>query len=501
MFKAEQILAANTIDLASIVFRIKNTLENDDFAKPHIVRLKSHAEPDPSDPFSLSEDGILLRNDLIYVPDHDNLRLDIVRNHHDHPLRGHPGIRKTIQLIHRRYFWPKIRQFVTHYTRTCTGCARAKSTHHKPYGFLKFLPVPPRPWSSISMDFIEGLPPSNGYDAVLVIVDRLTKAALFIECNTTDNAPTLATLYLKHVFSKHGVPHDIVSDRGKLFVSKFWSSLCKLLSIKSNLSTAYHPETDGQTERTNQILEQYLRLYINYQQDDWVSLLPLAEFAYNNTPHSATQVSPFFANKGFHPKLEIGIDNVSSYAAQQFTDDLRSLHEYLKEQIRIANEQYSRSTANRRLTPPDFKVESKVWLNSRNIKTKRPSKKLDHRRLGPFKIIEKVSSHAFRLELPPALKSLHDVFHVNLLEPYTENTIPNRRQPPPPPVEVDEALEYEVSAILDSRKHRNRLQYLVEWAGYEGTPDHHTWEPATNLRNAKEYIQDFHRRYPNKPGP
>jgi transposase InsO family protein len=134
------------------------------------------------------------------------------------------------------------------------------------------------------MDFIEGLPPSEEYDSILVIVCHLTKAALFIECTSTNNAPQLAAIYLKHVFSKHGAPHDIVSDHGKLFISKFWSSLCKLLGIKSNLSTAYHLQTNGQTEHVNQILEQYLCLYINYQQDDWVSLLPLAEFAYNNTP-------------------------------------------------------------------------------------------------------------------------------------------------------------------------------------------------------------------------
>ena len=186
------------------------------------------------------------------------------------------------------------------------------------------------------MDFIEG------FDTILVIIDQLTKAAHFIECHSTDTAPQLARLYLKHIFSKHGAPNDIVSDRGKLFVSKFWSSFCKLLGIKSNLSTAYHPETDGQTERVNQTLEQYIRLYTNYQQDDWVSLLPLAEFAYNNTLHSATQVSPFFANKGYHLRLEVSIEKVMSYAAQQYAEDLDALHQYLQDQIRLAIEQYAK---------------------------------------------------------------------------------------------------------------------------------------------------------------
>jgi len=133
------------------------------------------------------------------------------------------------------------------------------------------------------MDHIEGLPMSSGYDTILVIVCCLTKMALFIATRATDTSEDLAQLYLCHVFSKHGTPSDIVSDRGKTFMSDFWSLLCHLLHIKRNLSTAYHPETDGQTERLNQILEQYLRIYINYDQDNWYDLLPLAEFAYNNT--------------------------------------------------------------------------------------------------------------------------------------------------------------------------------------------------------------------------
>jgi RNase H-like domain found in reverse transcriptase/Reverse transcriptase (RNA-dependent DNA polymerase)/Integrase zinc binding domain/Integrase core domain/Chromo (CHRromatin Organisation MOdifier) domain len=499
IFRTEQIRAAHVMDLGKLHARIREALKNDDFAKSQMQRLQnSHAEP--NEPFEISDDGLLLRNKLIYVPDHDNLRLEILRMYHDHKLHGHPGIRKTVLLIQRRYFWLHLRKLVTNYVRSCVECARAKTRHHKAYGKLKFLPVPSRPWSSISMDHIEGLPESDGFDSILVVVDRLTKAAVFIECRATDDAMTLATLFLKHVFSKHGAPQDIISDRGRLFVSHFWSALCQLLGIKSNLSTAYHPETDGQTERVNQVLEQYLRFYINYQQDNWRSLLPLAEFAYNNTPHSATQVTPFFANKGYHPKLEIGMSNVSSYAAQQYAEDLTSLHEYLREQIQIAIDQYSRATEDRRIPPPEFKEGSKVWLSTRNIKTKRPSKKLDHRRVGPIKILKKISSHAFRLELPDGLKSLHDVFHVNLLEPYVENEIPNRRQPPPPPVEVDDEPEYEISAVLDSRMRRKKLEYLVEWIGYEDTPEHRTWQPAENLEHAADYVRDFHHRYPHKPG-
>src|SRR5882724_6430420 len=151
------------------------------------------------------------------------------------------------------------------------------------------------------MEFIEWLPLSDGCDTILVVVCRLTKMALFIPTFCNIDAEDLAQIFLSLVFAKHGTLTDIVSDQGKHFISRFWQSLCQLLDIKANLSTTYHPETDGQIERVNQILEQYLRVYINYQQDNWVNLLPLAKFVYNNTSHLATMVTPFFATRAFTP--------------------------------------------------------------------------------------------------------------------------------------------------------------------------------------------------------
>jgi hypothetical protein len=355
------------------------------------------------------------------------------------------------------------------------------------------------------MDFIEGLPLADGFDTILVIVCRLTKMGLFIPTYRDIDAEDVAMLFLQHVFSKHGTPSDIVSDRGKHFISRFWRSLCNLLDIKANLSTAYHPETDGQTERLNQILEQYLRIYINYQQDDWASLLPLAEFAYNNSTHSATQVTPFFANKGFHPKLEVSLEAVPSENAHQMAADLKELHEYLREQIRITIEQYSSATSQRRLPIPNFQIGDNVWLDARNIRTKRPSKKLDHRRLGPFPLVEKISSHAYRLGLPLALQKIHPVFHTALLEPEKPSSIRNRTIDPPPPIEINDEEEYEVLRILDSRVDRRRkgsgILYLVEWKGYENTNESTSWEPPKNVQHAPRLIQAFHDKYPEKPRP
>ena len=207
--------------------------------------------------------------------------------------------------------------------------------------------IPDRPWESISADFIVELPPSVAsetgvsHNAILVVIDRLTKMAHFIPTDTTATSSDLARLYVKYVFSKHGVPSDIVSDRGSTFTSQFMSSLGRLLNIKLNYSTAYHPQTDGQTERTNQQIEGYLRLYANYDQNNWSDLLPIAEFAYNNAQHSTTQVSPFFANYSYNPRATLHLDvTVPDPTAHDFSQDLSALHQYCREQIKIAQAQY-----------------------------------------------------------------------------------------------------------------------------------------------------------------
>jgi len=152
------------------------------------------------------------------------------------------------------------------------------------------------------MDFVEQLPTSNGYMDILVVVDWLTKQAIFVSTYRTIDTPTLAELFIIHVFSKHGVPSHVTSDRGSEFVSRFFRSLATALGIKLHFTSSYHPEGNRQTERTNQTLEQYLRIYCDYQQSNWSRLLPLAEFAYNHAPSATTGLSPFFANKGYHPR-------------------------------------------------------------------------------------------------------------------------------------------------------------------------------------------------------
>jgi hypothetical protein len=202
--------------------------------------------------------GCLLYQERKYVPPKDTLRLRIVRSHHDVPTAGHPGRAKTFDLMKRRYYWPSLQRDVEHYVANCHTGQRAKASCHSPYGILYPLPVQQCPWREISMDFMTGLPNSNGFDAIWVVVGQLTKLRHFAPYSTTIDAEGLTELFLTHIFHLHGLPETIVSDRGPQFVTRFWKHLCHSLKIEPQLSTAFRPETDGQMEWVNAIMEQYL---------------------------------------------------------------------------------------------------------------------------------------------------------------------------------------------------------------------------------------------------
>ena len=415
--------------------------------------------------WSIDEQGLYHYDDQIWVPDSDNLRLRILLNCHDHPISGHYGQNKTLDLVRRNYTWPNVRTFIKDYCKSCTACARSKAPRHKPYGNLRQLPIPDKPWNSISMDFIEQLPSSEGFTAILVVIDRLSKQAIFIPTYNTITSMQLAQLFVLHVFSKHGVPSHVTSDCGMEFISHFFRSLGKALDMKLHFTSGYHPEGDGQTKCTNPTLEQYIRIYCNYQQDNWRQLLPLTEFAYNNAPSTTTGISPFFANKGYHLNITVHPErNLSSAHTKEFIVDLDKLHQELRTQIAEAQKFYQGPADARRTPALDFKVGDKVFVKAKHFHTTQPSKKLSKKNLGPFEIITQVGRASFTLRLPDQLRAVHPVFHISQLEPETPNTIPNRVQPPPPPppIEVDDDFEYEIFEILDSKIDKRRKCKLVK---------------------------------------
>ncbi|MBW0526553.1 hypothetical protein O181_066268 [Austropuccinia psidii MF-1] len=310
----------------------------------------------------------------------------------------------------------------------------------------------------------------------------------------------MAHLFIKNIFSKHGIPSSIVSDRGPLFDSSFWTNSCQQLKISRDLSTAYQPETDGKTERVNQILEQYLWMYVSYHQDDWNTWLPLAEFSYINSDHASTKQSPFFTVYGRDPQFN-SVQITQENPSGKLSTKIQSVQQDVKRELEAAINRFKGYADKSRASPPDFNRGDMVWLSSKNIKSTRPTKKLSERWLGPFLILEKVSTHAYHLKIPSQWRSIHPVFHISLLEPVKKSTIPNWNQEPPPLMIIEEEEECEVSQILDSKLKRGKLWYLVEWKGFSQNSKRSTWEPTGNLNNCPELIKDFNFLYPDKPGP
>lgn len=348
------------------------------------------------------------------------------------------------------------------------------------------------------MDFITKLPaskdPATGvkYDSILTVVDRLTKWSYFFPYKESWSAEQLADVVYRHIASVHGWPKEWITDRDTKFASKFWQALMKRLDVKSKLSTAYHPQTDGQTERLNQIVEQYLRIFINFQQDDWVVLLPAAQLAYNTTPTETTKVTPFFANFGYEADLRQGPDVTVPRAAVK-ADRMHALHAMLRQELEFVRTRMSWYYNKHRLEGPRLRRGDKVYLISRNLRTKRPSKKLDFRKIGPFKVDERISTSNYRLAIPATMKLRTNVFHISLLEP-----APKSAQIDTSIEAEDEEEEWDVEMILDSRITDGQLEYLVKWLDFG--PEDNSWEPVTNL-HCPEKLKEFHQRNPDRPSP
>ncbi|MBW0543981.1 hypothetical protein O181_083696 [Austropuccinia psidii MF-1] len=368
-------------------------------------------------------------------------------------------------------------QFVKDYVSTCKKCSR-----NKKFGLLKPLPIPYGPCMFLSMDFITQHPLSNSFDSILVIVARFSNMAVFIPTISSIDSLDLAYLFIKNIFSKNGLPSSI-----KLIISR-------------DLSTAYHPETDGHKERVNKILEQYLWIHVIYHQDYWNTWLPLAEFSYNNSDHSLAKKSLFFTVHGRDPQF-YSVHITQDTPAGNLSTKIQPVQKNVKRDVEVAISRFKRYADKSRAIPPVFNPGDMVWFSS-NMKSTRPTKKLSEISFCPFPILKKVRNHAYHLKLSSQWKSNHPVFHIfSLLEPVKKSTIPNRHQEPPPPKINEEEEEWEPSQILESKIKRVKLWYLVGWKGFSQDPERFTWEPAENLKRFPELIKDFYSLYPDKPGP
>jgi transposase InsO family protein len=431
------------------------------------------------------------------VPQDPTLRTLLLHDHHDAPIAGHLGFDKTYDALRRTYFWPRMARDTKAYVNSCEQCQRNKPILHHKAGLFTPLEIPSQRWETVSMDFIVQLPKTaHGYDAITVFVDKLSKQVHFCASHTTDSAADVARLFFDQVFRLHGMPRAFISDRDTKFTSKFWMALTKLLGIKQNMSTAFHPQSDGQTERANRTLEEMLRSYISYHQRDWDKFLSMMEFAYNNSINPTTGVSPFLLNQGFHPLVPASLISPTTTPAPAVADFIQQQSSVLAlAQDAIAQAQLQQKHyADKFHQPVSFTVGDMVLLSTEHISAaahaNRPSKKLEPNFVGPFKIIEAINDNAFKLDLPSSMHQ-HPVFNADLLKPYkpSPSMFPDRTPPRPPPILVDDNEEYEVDDILDYKIIRGSPKWLVKWKGYP--LDDATWEPKRALKNAHDILSAF----------
>jgi len=444
------------------------------------------------------EQGLVLFRGKVYVPKSPDLRRQIVELHHDSQIAGHPGRWKTLELVSRNYWWPGMSRYVAAYVKGCDRCNRTKTFPGKLLGKLVPTQIPQQIWEIITVDLITGLPESEGYNAIMVVVDKLSKMLHALPTRDSLTSAGLARLFRDYVWKHHGLPWQIICDRGPQFVSEFMKELNSLLGIKTAASTAYHPQTDGQTERANQEVEQYLRLFVNHRQDDWPEWLSLAEFSYNNRVQASTRQTPFMLNNGRHPRL--GTEPVRDSRVASVDDFVKNMQGARKEAeaaLHRAADDMARYYDQHRGEAVTYQVGDMVWLEGKNIQTDRPSKKLADKRYGPYKVTKVVGPNAYQLQLPPSMK-IHPVFNTVKLRPYHKDTISGRKVPSrPPPVVEGEYPEWEVEYIKDSRLQRGKLQYLVKWKDYP--QEESTWEPVEHLKKAQKSIDDFHNKHPAAP--
>lgn len=509
-----QVLEPN--QYGDLVVRSINTTYRIEMDDPIIDDIKEHVKDWNNEQYPegiSTEKGYPTLDDLIWVP--KDLRSKVVKSVHAHKLNGHRGIRKTTQQVSRYFKFEGIKKWVKKIVSECITCGRAKASRHLPYGKLQPLPVPIRNWESITFDHIVKLPPSrepmsgNIWDSIFVVVDRLSKKAYFIPVKESSTAEDLAYVFFRNIYANHGLPNEIISDRGSTFMSKFWQSLMARIGLKHKASTAYHPQTDGQTERINQIVETYLRCYVNFDQNDWVEYLPTAQASYNSTPVESTNYSPFYANYGFEPDLHRPpIKGENANKAIIMADKLKELHQELRVQLEFIRERMAGFADQKRIGGPTFQEGDMVYLlrHSRNekqpnIKTNRPSDKLDFKKLGPYEVLKRIGTVNYEIDLPiqegKRGRTVHPVFHISLLEKalVDEETGEIIRDEI---VIQGEELEYEVESIEDIRPNaEHRREYLIKWKNYD--EEHNSWEPPENLTNVKELLKRFHQKMGLKP--
>jgi len=425
-------------------------------------------------------DGLVLRDGRVYVPESSAVLPDLLQLNH---TVGHEGIQKTLQRLHTDFAVEHDRRVVRDFIRTCVTCQRNKTEALHPTGLLQPLPVPSRVWADISMDFIEALPKVHGKSVLLTVVDRFSKYAHFIPLGNPYTAASVARAFFTDIVRLHSIPELIVSDHDPVLTGHFWRDLFRLAGVKLHMSSAFHPQTDSQSEVVNKIITMYLRCTTGDRPRDWVDWLPWAEFCYNSSFHYALRATPFQVVYGRPPPSLLPYDRGT--AATEDLDAMLARRDEFLAKVRdrlLQAQQYARKHYNAHHRALEFAVGDWVLLRLLNRSTQSlvpaARKKLGPKFAGPFQILERIGQVAYRLQLPDNA-CIHDVFHVGVLKPFIST--PPSATPPLPPLQHGRPL-LQPERVLRSRLQRGSWHVQVQWTGLPASEA--TWEPVDSFWEA-----------------
>ena len=460
-----------------------------------LLRTRNEVLEEKESDFNISDEGILYRKNRLCIPNDDKLKEQIMKEAHETPYSVHPGATKMYQDLKESFWWPRMKNDVATFVSKCLTCQRVKAEHQRPGGELQKISIPEWKWDQVTMDFVVGLPrTSSGNDAIWVIVDRLTKSAHFIAIKLSFSVEQLAELYVAQIVRYHGIPKAIISDRDGRFTSKFWRSVHQAMGTKLTFSTAFHPQTDGQSERTIQTLEDMLRACVMDFKGTWDKKLPLIEFSYNNSFQASIGMAPYEALYGRRCRSPVHWYETREKELVS-TDFIRKTTDAVKLIRRRMETAFSRqkSYADKRRRPLEFQVGDLVFLKVAPFKgVMRFGKKgkLSPRYIGPFEILERIGNVAYRLALPQELAYVHNVFHVSMLKKYISDPSHVLDHEP---IEVHEDMTYEEKPVRilarEEKVLRNKVIPLVKVLWRNHATEEATWEREDEMR--KSYPELF----------
>jgi len=453
-----------------------------------------------------TQNEILYHNNQLWVSFNELLQMNLIREVHDQSSINHSDILRTVKIIKRNYYWSFMRKTIDRYIRNCYICQHSKTSRDKSNDLLQPLSISEQRWQNIIMNFIIDLPDSYDYNAILTVICRLSKKRHYISCIIDDEDITVekkAEMLLQWVYRSHDLPNFIVFDRDSQFIFILWKFLCKRLSIFLQLFIVYHLQIDDQSERVNQNVERYLRFFCSYMQNDWFKWLLMIEFVDNNVLSSVIFLTLFFMNKNFHSHMSFDSDIIKYESIRERLQIVRAedIFDHMNKTLIFAREALIKTQermmkqANKHRKKINYKIESKMFLNERNIVTAKLFKKLNDKMLDSFKVTDSVDFF-YKLKLSDTMR-IHDVFHSELLRSVVDNSLSDQKNEPSRSIVINDENEWKIDDILNFQWYRRRLQYRVKWKSYDNDLNWYNAD-GDEFMNAQEMIDDFHIKYSRK---